>query len=211
VGGCPWWRVPGGDHQSVPRGWANTRRTVRPQTPIPRNTPQIDSDYGELEGQCVVDLGCGTGMLSIGAALLGASHVVGLDIDAEALETAVENVCEFGDEDEDGEGEGLPIDFILSDIPGLLGQEGEGPSPLLSRLRADVVLMNPPFGTKKHKGVDMEFLRAAFQVLGGHAMRCVRAVQGVCVCVRVQGVCSRGRPPSVGVRRRCREAQQPQG
>ena len=32
-------------------------------------------------------------------------------------------------------------------------------SPL--RCRADVVIMNPPFGTRR-KGADMEFLRAAF-------------------------------------------------
>lgn len=31
------------------------------------------------------------------------------------------------------------------------------------RLRADTVIMNPPFGTRQ-KGVDMEFLRAAFKL-----------------------------------------------
>ena len=37
------------------------------------------------------------GMLSIGAAMLGSSHVIGLDVDADAIETAISNVEEFED------------------------------------------------------------------------------------------------------------------
>ncbi|GFR51565.1 hypothetical protein Agub_g13985, partial [Astrephomene gubernaculifera] len=120
----------------------------------------VDSSYDELAGRTVVDLGCGTAMLSIGAALLGARHVVGLDVDVEALQTAAENVAQFGggdddDEEEDEEEQRLPIDLLLADVREL---------PLrLPLLRADTVLMNPPFGTKQ-KGVDMAFLRAAFSV-----------------------------------------------
>ena len=33
-------------------------------------------------------------------------------------------------------------------------------------LHADTVVMNPPFGTKR-KGVDMDFLRAAFRISTG--------------------------------------------
>ena len=36
---------------------------------------------GDIQGLKVVDLGCGTGMLSIGSALLGAGMVVGFDAD----------------------------------------------------------------------------------------------------------------------------------
>lgn len=71
------------------------------------------------------------------------------------------------------------IDFVLCDIPGLLGTSsdgadddagagsaGPGPSSLLQQLQADVVIMNPPFGTKR-KGVDMDFLRVAFAISKG--------------------------------------------
>lgn len=37
------------------------------------------------------------GMLSIGAAMLGSSHVVGMDVDADALQIAQSNVEEFED------------------------------------------------------------------------------------------------------------------
>ncbi|MGF6375425.1 ribosomal protein L11 methyltransferase [Clostridiales Family XIII bacterium PM5-7] len=40
----------------------------------------------------VLDVGCGSGILSIGAALLGASDVLGIDIDPIAVEVSTENV-----------------------------------------------------------------------------------------------------------------------
>jgi 2-polyprenyl-3-methyl-5-hydroxy-6-metoxy-1,4-benzoquinol methylase len=48
----------------------------------------IQNNYGDLEGKLVGDLGCGAGMLSIGAAVLGAGHVVGFEIDQDAIEVS---------------------------------------------------------------------------------------------------------------------------
>lgn len=45
------------------------------------------------EGKTVLDVGVGSGILSIGAALLGAIHVEGMDIDPVAVETAQANVA----------------------------------------------------------------------------------------------------------------------
>ena len=47
-------------------------------------------------GCAVLDLGCGSGILSIAAAKLGASEVLALDIDATAAETAAANVRQNG-------------------------------------------------------------------------------------------------------------------
>lgn len=50
-------------------------------------------------------------------------------------------------------------------------------------LWADVVIMNPPFGTRR-KGADLEFLRAAFQV-GSAALDpacCAAALHSTCAC-----------------------------
>jgi len=110
----------------------------------------VDSMFDEFQGRTVIDLGCGTGMLAIGAAALGACHVLGVDIDTDALEAAQSN-C-------DGFDEPLPIDLLQVDVSQL---GGTGRAPL--RARADVVIMNPPFGTRR-KGADVEFLRAAFRV-----------------------------------------------
>ncbi|KAI3430752.1 hypothetical protein D9Q98_009164 [Chlorella vulgaris] len=106
----------------------------------------VGNSFDEFDGQTVIDLGCGTAMLSIGAAMLGAQHVLGVDLDDDALRIAQQNVDEYE--------EALPIDFLRCDVRQVA---------LQGRLKADTVVMNPPFGTRR-KGADMEFLRAAFQL-----------------------------------------------
>ena len=47
--------------------------------------------HGGIVGKTVLDLGCGTGRLALGAAFLGAKQVVGIDIDRDAVKVAFEN------------------------------------------------------------------------------------------------------------------------
>ncbi|OYR64295.1 RNA methyltransferase, partial [Halorubrum ezzemoulense] len=44
--------------------------------------------HGDVEGRTVLDLGAGTGMLALAAALRGPDRVVGLELDGGALATA---------------------------------------------------------------------------------------------------------------------------
>ncbi|XP_029461585.1 methyltransferase-like protein 5 isoform X5 [Rhinatrema bivittatum] len=104
----------------------------------------IHTTYDDIEDKVVADLGCGCGVLSIGAAMLGAGLCVGFDIDEDALEIFKTNVEEF---------ELTNIDMIQWDV-----------CSLPSRKMVDTVIMNPPFGTKHNKGMDMIFLRTALQV-----------------------------------------------
>jgi putative methylase len=97
---------------------------------------------GDLFGQRVLDLGCGPGILAIGAALLGASMVTGIDTDASVLEIARENARRSG------------VVVTWSE-----GRVGESPLP-----EADTVLMNPPFGVQKH-GAVIPFLEAGAEVV----------------------------------------------
>lgn len=46
---------------------------------------------GDIEGLSVYDPGCGTGVLSVGASLLKADYVLGVDIDRSAIEIAERN------------------------------------------------------------------------------------------------------------------------
>ena len=46
-----------------------------------------------VPGRSVLDLGCGSGILSIAALCLGASHAVGVDIDPKAVDVAYENAA----------------------------------------------------------------------------------------------------------------------
>jgi ribosomal protein L11 methyltransferase len=49
-----------------------------------------------LTGAAVLDLGCGSGILAIGAAKLGAAHVLAVDNDPLAVKIAVENAAQNG-------------------------------------------------------------------------------------------------------------------
>lgn len=117
------------------------------------------------EGCRVLDLGCGCGMLSIGAALMGASHVLGVDIDPEALQQARENVINLDI--------GGQIEFLNANVMELLsdgilrcesssfGDKVDGKS---DQELFDTVLLNPPFGTKNNCGVDVSFLLIAMRL-----------------------------------------------
>lgn len=67
----------------------------------------FQSQYGDLDGKLVADLGCGCGALSIGAAVLNACLVIGFEIDEDALDVFKENVEDH---------ELSNVDAILSDI-----------------------------------------------------------------------------------------------
>ena len=92
---------------------------------------------GDIGGMKVMDLGCGTGMFSVAAALMGAEKVVGYDVSESALDVARNNASEMG----------LDIEFHLSDVRDVDD-------------RADTVLMNPPFGSQ-NKHADRPFLEKA--------------------------------------------------
>ncbi|MFZ3060761.1 MAG: METTL5 family protein [Candidatus Methanoperedens sp.] len=88
----------------------------------------------------VYDLGCGGGILAIGAKLLGAEKVIGFDDDKEVLEIARANAKRLG----------ADVEFVCSRIENIGGN-------------AHTVVMNPPFGAQV-KGSDRPFLRKALEV-----------------------------------------------
>lgn len=53
-------------------------------------------DGHPVEGQTVIDFGCGSGILAIAALLLGARQAIGTDIDPQALEASRENATRNG-------------------------------------------------------------------------------------------------------------------
>jgi len=94
---------------------------------------------GDIEGRCVYDLGCGTGRLAIGAALLGARVVRGFDVDADAIGIASLNAEKLG----------VNVEWRCMEITAL-------------KERCDTVLQNPPFGVQR-RGADRPFLSTALK------------------------------------------------
>ena len=96
-------------------------------------------EQNDLEGR-VIDLGTGTGLLAIGAALMGAVGTVGVDIDERALALARENA----------ERVEAQVEWVHSDIEKING-------------KFDMVIMNPPYGARTAHA-DRLFLEKAFQL-----------------------------------------------
>jgi putative methylase len=95
---------------------------------------------GDVAGKTVVDLGCGTGIFCVGAKLLGASTVLGVEVDPGAVEVA-RTYCES---------EGLEVEFVNLDVADYSGS-------------CDTVIMNPPFGSQT-KRADRKFLEKALEI-----------------------------------------------
>lgn len=100
---------------------------------------------GDIEGKIVCDLGCGTGMLAIGAALLGADCVKGIDSDTKAIEGANANAVLLD----------ARVEFMVGDV-----RDATLPDRLGS---CDTVIMNPPFGAQKAHA-DRPFIDLALAV-----------------------------------------------
>jgi len=97
--------------------------------------------YNGIVGKTVLDLGCGTGRLALGAAFLGAKQVVGVDIDKTAVRVAFENSVRTGLKGK--------VQWIAADIDAIHGN-------------FDTVLQNPPFGVQRRKA-DRKFLEKALE------------------------------------------------
>lgn len=94
---------------------------------------------GDIEGKRVADLGCGTGVFALGAAILGAASVEGVDADEDALVVARREAARAG----------VPVTWTCADVSAWQGA-------------VDTVIMNPPFGAQQ-RGADRVFLAAAFR------------------------------------------------
>ncbi|KFG25272.1 uncharacterized protein NESG_02043 [Nematocida ausubeli] len=99
----------------------------------------------DVQQKTVLDLGCGTGMLSAAVLLYGAASVTGLDVDA-SLESLYENNLQKVSEGQHR--------FICADVQD--AQFNELP-------QFDTAIINPPFGTKNNSGIDVTFLEKALE------------------------------------------------
>jgi putative methylase len=100
---------------------------------------------GDVHDQIILDAACGPGILGLGSLILGAKKVYFLDLDENVLDLCLQNYLQLKSEYEIGNAE-----FIRGDIS-------------LFSQKVDLVIQNPPFGTK-NKHIDKIFLEKAFSL-----------------------------------------------
>jgi len=104
---------------------------------------------GDIAGRTVFDLGAGTGILAIGAALRRAGRAVGIERDVDALAVARRNASRVEP--------AVAVDWIRGDATRL---------PLCPDSPVTVV-MNPPFGAQRgRRHADRAFLETAAEIGG---------------------------------------------
>ena len=101
---------------------------------------------GDIGGKSVCDLGSGTGVLAIGAALLGAGTVTGIEIDQQAVRTAEKNAALLG----------ADVEFMVADVR-------DATLPQYITTPCDTVIMNPPFGAQRAHA-DRPFIDLALSI-----------------------------------------------
>ena len=95
----------------------------------------------DIHNKNIIDLGCGTGIFAIGAAITGAKHITAIEIDPNLIQLAQTYTTS----------KNLDIEFIQTDIRNIT-------------ITGDTVLTNPPFGAQKpNKHADRFFLEKAYE------------------------------------------------
>jgi len=103
--------------------------------------------HGDVDGRTVLDLGTGTGMLALAAALRGPARVLGVELDRDALVTATGNQRRVA--------ASAPVHWIQADAT----------RPPLAVPDPVTVVMNPPFGARNgNRNADRGFLTTASRV-----------------------------------------------
>lgn len=95
---------------------------------------------GDIKEKTVADFGAGTGILGIGALLLGAKKAYFVERDKKVIAILRENLIKIKKD----------YDVIEGDVADF-------------NIKVDTVIMNPPFGTRK-RNADREFLIKAFDI-----------------------------------------------
>lgn len=134
----------------VVAGFENPRATLE-QYPTPpdlaAHVVHLADLQGDVDGRTVLDLGAGTGMFALAAALRGPARVVGVELDRTALTTARGNERRIA--------ASAPVHWI----------QGDATRPPVTFSEPVTVVMNPPFGAQDgNRNADRSFLATASEL-----------------------------------------------
>jgi len=130
------------------------QKIPKPNNPNPRleqyMTPaSIASDIlynayhlGDISDKIIIDLGCGTGIFSIGASMFDAKKIIGIDVDKDCIKIAQKYSKQNN----------LNIEYKILDVTDVF-------------TKCNTIFMNPPFGAQKsNKNADRKFIEKGFEI-----------------------------------------------
>lgn len=126
--------------------------------------------YIESKEDTVLDLGCGSGILSIAAAFCGSRHVRGVDIDPDAVSVSLENVEKNGLDDlieilqgDVTKGLGFTADIIVANLiaPLIIGLV----SDIAKHLSGKRIFISSGILSEQLENVTAELEKAGFEIL----------------------------------------------
>ncbi|CAD5210164.1 unnamed protein product [Bursaphelenchus xylophilus] len=106
----------------------------------------------EIGGMRIADFGCGPGILMGGMALMGAKECVGFEIDPQVIQVCESNLAAL-------EGDLDPDQVVQVRNEDILSETFKVAEDKLF----DLIVMNPPFGTKNNEGIDLRFVKKAVE------------------------------------------------
>ena len=105
-------------------------------------------EFNDIDNNLIIDLGSGTGRLSIASAYLRANQVIGIDFDWSAIKIFKQNINELG------------LNHLINPICTNVSNFEFSKKNLPDSLKITTI-MNPPFGVQK-RTADRAFLLKAF-------------------------------------------------
>ena len=104
------------------------------------------NSLGDIENMNVLDLGCGSGIFTIGSALMGANLACGVDVDVDSIQLACDTSQKLKLDN---------VSYILSDI-----------CDFNQSFEVNTIIQNPPFGSqrKAKSGEDLNFVIKACEI-----------------------------------------------
>jgi len=105
---------------------------------------------GDIANKSILDLGCGTGVFSLSALLLGATSATGFDVDPSSVKIAKKTAEKMNIAN---------ANFFVKDIYDIDSKFRD------SKLNCDTAITNPPFGAQSRvkKGADRIFMELAMK------------------------------------------------
>ncbi|MDR0901056.1 MAG: METTL5 family protein [Methanobrevibacter sp.] len=126
--------------------------------------------FGDIENRNILDLGCGTGIFTLGSAILGAKSAIGFDVDEESIAIAKKTANSINNNNSISNS--INNSMKIANMANIANMSAVGFYNYdINNLtdfgkKFDTLFTNPPFGSQSRaqKGADRKFMEIAIEL-----------------------------------------------